>query len=124
VLLGRPHPTDRAYFSETVNDCDGLLVNAWRGIQLCPDATAEAASWPVVEADLHARHSALVRWRAEHELEHLMGDPGWCDPVMAGWWLWGVACWIGGGWLNNPPAGHAGRACHGSGRASPTAGWG
>ena len=37
---------------------DGLLVNAWRSIQWSPDATAEAASWPVTEADMHARHLA------------------------------------------------------------------
>ena len=100
VLLNRPHLANRVYHSETVNDLDGLLVNAWRGIQLQPAATAEAASNPVSEADLHARHLTLVRWRAEHELEHLMGDPSWCDPIMAGWWIWGCSCWIGSGWCD------------------------
>jgi hypothetical protein len=95
VLLNRPHPCNRTYFSETVNDADGLLVNAWRSIQLHPDATAEFASWPVLEADKHARQIALVRWREERQLEHLMGDPRWCDPEMAGWWVWGVCCQIG-----------------------------
>ena len=98
VLLNRPHQANRPYHSETVNDMDGLLVNAWRSIQLHPDATAEAASNPVAEADMHARHLSLVRWREERELEHLMGDPTWCDPLMGGWWIWGIACWIGGGW--------------------------
>jgi hypothetical protein len=100
VLLRRPHPANRTYYSETVNDADGLLCNAWRGIQLSPDATAEAASWPVAEADLHARHVRLVRWRAECDLERLMGDPAWHDPVMAGWWLWGLSSWIGSGWCS------------------------
>ena len=100
VLLNRPHLANRPYFSETVNDVDGLLVNAWRSIQLSPDATADAASNPVAEADLHARHLALVRWREEHQLEHLMGDPAWHDPVMAGWWMWGLSCWIGSGWCS------------------------
>jgi len=95
VLLNRPHEANRTYFSESVNDADGLLVNAWRAIQLRPGETAEAASNPVAEADLHARHCALIRWQEERELEHLMGDPLWCDPVMAGWWLWGVCSWIG-----------------------------
>ena len=98
VLLNRPHQANRPYHSETVNDMDGLLVNAWRSIQLHPDATADAASNPVAEADLHARHLSLVRWREERELEHLMGDPTWCDPLMGGWWIWGIACWIGSGW--------------------------
>ena len=100
VLLRRPHPCNRPYHSETVNDLDGLLCNAWRSIQMSPDATAEAASWPVCEADLHARHLALVRWRNERQLEHLMGDPLWHDPVMAGWWMWGQSSWIGSGWCS------------------------
>jgi hypothetical protein len=104
VLLNRPHMANRTYYSETVCDIDGLLVNAWRGIQLQPEATADAASWPVSEADLHARHYALVKWREENQLEHLMGDPLWCDPVMAGWWLWGCSCWIGGGWCSGSGA--------------------
>lgn len=100
VLLRRPHPCNRTYFSETVNDIDGFLVNAWRAIQLHPDATAEAASWPVAEADLHARHLALLRWQQNNDLERLMADPLWCDPVMAGWWIWGCCCWIGSGWCS------------------------
>jgi hypothetical protein len=83
-----------------VNDLDGLLCNAWRSMQLSPDAMADAASWPVCEADMHARHIALLKWRAEHQLEHLMGDPAWHDPVMAGWWAWGQSCWIGSGWCS------------------------
>ena len=104
VLLNRPHTPNRTYHSETVNDLDGLLVNAWRAIQLHPEETARHASNPVAEADLHARHVALVRWRAANELEHLMGDPEWCDPKMAGWWLWGIACWIGSGWCSGTGA--------------------
>ena len=98
VLMRRPHTANRTYHSETVNDLDGLLVNAWRSIQMSPEATADAASWPVSEADLHARHIALLRWRNERQLEHLMGDPLFHDPVMAGWWMWGQSCWIGSGW--------------------------
>ena len=100
VLLRRPHPCNRAYYSETVNDIDGLLCNAWRSMQHSPDAMADAASWPVCEADLHARHLALLKWRSERQLGHLMGDPTWHDPVMAGWWVWGQSCWIGGGWCS------------------------
>jgi len=120
VLLQRPARANRTYYSETVSDVDGLLVNAWRGIQLHPDETAEAASWPVSEADLHARHLALLRWREEHQLEHLMGDPAWCDPVMAGWWLWGQSSWIGSGWCSGRGAwvlGEGGRIERGRGGA-------
>jgi hypothetical protein len=108
VLLRRPHPANRSYHSETVNDLDGLLVNAWRSIQQSPDAMAEAASWPVSEADLHARHLALLRWKSERNLERLMADPTWHDPVMAGWWAWGQSCWIGSGWCSGQGPWHVG----------------
>lgn len=98
VLLRRPHPCNRTYYSETVNDLDGLLCNAWRAIAADPDGVAEAVSWPVCEADVHARHLALLRWREERQLEHLMGDPDFYDVRMAGWWLYGQCAWIGGGW--------------------------
>lgn len=95
VLLNRPHPCNRPYVSETVNDMDGLLVNAWRAIQWHPEETAAHASWPVSENDKHARQIALVRWREDRLAEMLAGSPKWCDPEMAGWWLWGVCCQIG-----------------------------
>ena len=100
VLLRRPALANRVYHSETVNDADGLLVNAWRGIQHHPDETAEAASWPVTEADMLARQLAILRWQKENDLERLMGDPTWCDPVMAGYWLYGISAKIGGGWCS------------------------
>jgi DNA adenine methylase len=100
VLLRRPHPCNRTYYSETVNDADGLLVNAIRSIQIAPEATAEFASEMVVEADLMARHLAILRWKKDRELEKLMAEPTYCDPLIAGWWLWGLSCWIGGGWCD------------------------
>ena len=100
VLLRRPHVANRTYHSETVNDADGLLVNAWRAIAADPDAVAEAASWPVSEADLHARHLALLAWRAAGAAERLMGDPAYYDARVAGWWAWGQSCWIGSGWCS------------------------
>jgi hypothetical protein len=75
VLLHRPHLANRTYYSETVNDADGLLVNFFRSVQLSPQETAEAASYPVTEADKHARACAVLKWRRDEELEHLMGDP-------------------------------------------------
>ena len=95
VLLNRPHPANRPRVSETVNDLDGFVVNFWRAVQWHPDATAEAASWPVTEADKTARQLALIRWRDAGALERLAGDAVWCDPVMAGWWAWAVAVQIG-----------------------------
>jgi DNA adenine methylase len=34
VLLSRPHPCNRPYYSETVNDVDSLLVTAARGLRV------------------------------------------------------------------------------------------
>jgi hypothetical protein len=95
VLLNRPHPANRGSYSETVNDLDGLLVNAWRAIQWHPEETAAHASWPVSELDKHARQIALVRWREQGLADKLAGSAEWCDPKMAGWWLWGVCVQIG-----------------------------
>lgn len=95
VLLSRP---DRARH-ETINDADGLLANFWRSVQQVPDEVARHADWPVNEADLHARHLWLLGQR-ESITMRLMGDPEWCDPRAAGWWVWGVCQKIGGGWCS------------------------
>lgn len=110
VLLNRPHPCNRAYHSETVNDLDGFIVNAWRAIAAAPDAVAEAASWPVTEFDKTARQIALLRWRDEWAAEKLAGSADWFDARMAGWWLWAVAVQIGaftgdGAWTVDPANG-------------------
>jgi len=110
VLLNRPHPCNRPYHSETVNDVDALLVNAWRGIQFAPDAVAEAASWPVSEACKTARQIAFLRWRETEAKERIAGDPRFFDAEMAGWWLWAVAVQIGaftgdGAWTADPVTG-------------------
>lgn len=101
VLLRRPHPANRAYVSETVNDLDGLLVNFWRAVQLSPAATAEAASWPVSELDKHARGCAILKHDAL-DIDRLAGDPTYHDPVIAGWWAWSVCVAIGGFGVGGP----------------------
>jgi len=108
VLINRPHPCNRPYYSETVNDLDGFIVNAWRAIQHHPNEVADAASWPVIEADKTARQIAVQKWRTDNTLDLLAGDPTWCDPVIAGWWLWGVSVQIGaigGPWTSDPTTG-------------------
>ena len=122
VLLNRPHPANRPYRSETVNDLDGFVVNFWRAVQWYPDATAEAASWPVAEADKTARQLALIRWRDAGAVERLAGDAAWCDPVMAGWWAWAVAVQIGAfdtthAWIADPDTGVIVKQGRGSARA-------
>ena len=95
VLLGRPAFSG----NETINDLDGYVANFWRAVQKAPDEAARWADWPVSENDLHARHVWLVQQR-EGLRAKLEGDPDWHDPQIAGWWVWGIACWIGSGFCS------------------------
>ena len=94
VLLNRPDP----HGMEIVNDIDGYLTNAWRAIQKDPDAVAEYVDWPVNEIDVMARHIWLVQ--NPPDVERLMGDPDYYDAKIAGWWIWGLCCWIGSDWCS------------------------
>lgn len=96
VLLGRPAPFSG---NETINDADGLVSNFWRAVQADPEATAHHADHPVNENDLHARHAWLVG-ELETLRARLEGDPSFYDAKIAGWWVWGVSCWIGSGFCS------------------------
>ncbi len=95
VLLNRP----KFCGNETINDLDGYVANFWRSLKLSPDETAEWADQPVNENDLHARHVWLLQ-RRETLQAKLDGDPEWHDPQIAGWWVWGMSCWIGSGFCS------------------------
>jgi len=107
VLLRRP-PTHRRRL-ETVNDLDCHICNFWRSVQADPEAVITAADWPISEPDLHARHAYLVEWLTPERREHFMCDPTYCEPKLAGWWVWGISQWIGGGWCEDLAARRASR---------------
>ncbi len=96
MLLGRPGEFSG---NETINDFDGYVANFWRAIKHAPDETAMWADNPVNENDLHARHVWLVQ-RRDGLAAKLEGDPDWYDPKIAGWWVWGMSCWIGSGFCS------------------------
>jgi hypothetical protein len=96
VMLMRPHPPR----IETINDLDCYVANFWRSVQRAPDEVALYADSPVNEADLHARHLWLVN-RDEFR-ERMKSDPDYFDAKIAGWWVWGISCWIGSGWCSRP----------------------
>ena len=96
VLFLRPDGPGKI---ETVNDADGFVANFWRALAADPDAVADHADWPVNEADLHARHLWLLGQR-DRITERLMGDEAFYDARVAGWWVWGLNCWIGSGWCS------------------------
>lgn len=89
VLLRRPHKPG----NEIVNDLDCYISNAWRAIKNAPEETAKWADAPVIECDLHARHRWLHK-QVEFR-ERMKNDPDYYDPKIAGWWCWGLSCWIG-----------------------------
>ena len=92
VLLARTLTGRRV---ETLNDADGWLVNAWRAIQLAPNAVADHAYGPVTEIDYHARLAWLQERRNAELVAWLEGDPEAHDAKAAGWWLYVLACGIG-----------------------------
>ena len=92
VLLASP-PHKR----EVVCDTDGGICNFWRALAADPDAVAHWADYPTIHDDLTARHRYLVRWVIEHA-DELRNDPEYYDAKVAGWWVWGISIWIGGGW--------------------------
>jgi len=96
VLLGRPSGWRGI---ETVNGKDGFIANFWRALAADPEGVASAADWPVNECDQHARHVWLVAQR-ETLTARLEGDPLYYDARIAGWWVWGLSVWIGGGWCS------------------------
>ena len=95
-LLARPE--GHTGYTETVNDLDGYVANFWRATAADPEAVARYCDWPVNEADLHARHRWLVD-QVEFR-QRVRTEPDWYDAKIAGWWCWGLCCWIGSGWCD------------------------
>ncbi len=67
---------------------------------------AHYADQPVSECDLHARHSWLVRSR-DLLRARLEGDLEYYDPIIAGYWVWGICTWIGGGFCSGKGPWHS-----------------
>ena len=93
VLLARPGEPG----IETVNDACGFICNAWRAMRSAPDETAYWADMPVMENQLHAIHS-LLKGNRNELTARLEGDVDYFDARVAGYWLYGISCWIGHGW--------------------------
>lgn len=106
VLLRRPADHfEGGYRTETINDVNHFVVNFHRAVRDNPALVAKYADSPVTEADLHARHRWLVtgehvgKWRKKIETK-----PDYSDAKIAGWWVWGMCCWIGPRWCLDEPA--------------------
>lgn len=95
VLLNRPD----APGIETINDKDHFVANFWRAVSADPEAVAFHADNPVNETDLTARHLWLVS-EGVRIISRCQGEPDFYDAKVAGWWAWGLCCWIGSGWCS------------------------
>lgn len=110
VMFLRPHEPG----TETVNDADCFLANFWRAIKEKPNEVAKHADNPVNEADLLARHKWLMEQGRNGFVKNMKTDPHFYDTKIAGWWVWGICCWIGQGWCRQesnqlPHLGNAGQ---------------
>ena len=97
VMFLRPHEPN----TETVNDADCYLTNFWRATKENPSEVAKHADNPVNEADLLARHKWLLEQGKNGFADKMKTDPHFYDTKIAGWWVWGICCWIGQGWCRN-----------------------
>ena len=118
VLLARPLPGK----VETVNDASGLVANVWRAIKLDPHGVAVAADQPVVELDLRAWQAELID-AAEGLADLLESNPRAFDAELAGRWIWGACCQIGGRWCD-PAEARARKLPHLSGGGGVGVGYG
>jgi hypothetical protein len=115
VLLCRPHPPR----VETVNDKDVMIANFWRATQFDPEQVAYWADWPVDECCMHANHRWLVLSDDVAAFRQKMRtDPDYYDCKVAGKWVHGLCCWIGGGWCVDPEHGAVNGPVGGSGNRS------
>lgn len=94
VLFGRPGSHKSV---ETINDLDGFITNCWRSIKYYPEKVAQYADYPVSELDVEARHHYLCHNYASL-IDKMRIDVEYCDPKLAGYWIYGACIWIGGGW--------------------------
>jgi site-specific DNA-adenine methylase len=113
VLLARP---DRPRI-ETVNDADGHVVNFFRALVTDPATVVKYARWPVAGIDLWARHDALCTQR-DALTTQLIADYRYCDPALAGLWLYCISTWTGSGFgqkaggRGQPHVSHTGSGVH------------
>ena len=91
LLASAPHRR------EIVCDTDGHICNFWRALQHDPKGVARHADYPTFHQDLRARHLWLRRW-GQDNAERVASDAEFFDVRAAGWWVWGISSWIGGGW--------------------------
>lgn len=92
VLLARPGGP-RPRWQEVINDEYAHIANVWRAVKYHGDEVWANCQDPLHEADLHGRTQRLIAVESSFR-EAMFTDPEWCDPQMAGWWLWAQSAHI------------------------------
>lgn len=90
---------NNAYSNIIINDIDYFLINFWRSIKYFPEETYKHTQYPITEIDLHSRHKYLVSLSGS--LKDKIKDESYCDPHIAGWWIWGKCASVGNNWLQS-----------------------
>ncbi|TXH16065.1 MAG: hypothetical protein E6R03_06195 [Hyphomicrobiaceae bacterium] len=86
VLLARPGGP-RPRWQEVINDEYAHIANVWRAVKYHGDQVWANCQDPLHEADLHGRTQRLIAVEASYR-DAMFADPTWCDPQLAGWWIW------------------------------------
>lgn len=96
VYFKRPN-FDSDYHLETINDMDGLVINAWRSIKYAPEEVWFHMDGIISETDLRAKQESIIPaiFNLQHQLE---SDPEFYDAKIAGWWCHGKPAVVGTNW--------------------------
>lgn len=86
VLLARPFGS-RPRWQEVINDEYAHIANVWRSVKYHGDEVWANCQDLLHEADLHGRTQHLIAFESQCR-EAMFSDPTWCDPKLAGWWIW------------------------------------
>ena len=86
VLLARPGGP-RPRWQEVINDEYAHIANVWRAVKYHGEEVWANCQDPLHEADLHGRTQRLIAVEASYR-DAMFADPTWCDPQLAGWWIW------------------------------------
>jgi DNA adenine methylase len=92
ILLARPGVPP--FHKEIINDFDGNVANFWRAMKYDPNGVADVADWPTNHIDLMARKRYVLK-EYDSMREKLIADPEYCDPKIAGYWVWILSNEIG-----------------------------
>lgn len=98
VLLARPNYDYKRHI-ETINDKDGMITNVWRALQNALEEVATYCDYPANHIELTARKKVLNK-EYNNLLEKLIKNTCYYDARLAGYWIWCICNWIGGGLID------------------------